>query len=76
LPSARRLETVYAHIIGATDPMRRPFTQNDLLRRIHAFEAQHRIRPEGAVASESISMAVEGQLEAALVRAFHHTVAA
>lgn len=54
----RRLETVHARIIGATDLTRRPFHAQDLAGRIRVFEAR-RHREQAVVVSESIGAAAE-----------------
>ncbi len=54
----RRLETVHARIIGATDLARRPFHARDLQGRIDAFEARRRREP-AIVVSDSIGTAAE-----------------
>jgi putative nucleotidyltransferase with HDIG domain len=54
----RRLETVHARIIGATDLTRRPFQALELLRRISDFEERRRREP-AIVVTESIDAAAE-----------------
>ena len=53
----RRLETVYAHIIGATDLTRRPFQKSELLARIAAFEEAREGRGSSEAAAASITVA-------------------
>jgi putative nucleotidyltransferase with HDIG domain len=54
----RRLETVHARIIGATDLARRPFHALDLLRRMSAFN-ERRSREPAVVVADSIDAAAE-----------------
>jgi putative nucleotidyltransferase with HDIG domain len=54
---SRRLETVYAHIIGATDLTRRPFQKTELLARIAAFEEAAQARGTNEAAAASITLA-------------------
>jgi putative nucleotidyltransferase with HDIG domain len=64
----RRLETINANIVGATDLTRRPFQARELLGRIAALEERQRSRPESVIVGESIGRAAAalGELFAAL----------
>lgn len=54
----RRLETIHAGIVGATDLTKRPFEAHELMNRVAMFEDRLR-RPEAKIVRQSIGNAAE-----------------
>jgi HD-GYP domain-containing protein (c-di-GMP phosphodiesterase class II) len=56
---SRRLETVHAHVVGATELLRRPFEARELHGRINAFRQAQEVAMAPSIADVSIASAAD-----------------